>query len=186
MSYRVISSRQTLPTKVLGPAIFGLGALFFAGMFHLGLFPDLYQAMFHGGLPPALVNLFWGMWCLGALFSLWWGYRLKRVAVDGDCIYVSDYFTEDKLPLSDILAVTENRWLKGHPVTIEFASSTRWGHHIKFLPKVRVLVPSWVSHPIVAELRDMVYWAKAGQRMSDKLQQDSLVDPKVNSGANPG
>jgi hypothetical protein len=175
MSYRVISSGQTFMVKLLGPVIFGIGALFFAGMFYLGLFPDLYRAMFHGGLPPALINLFWGMWCLGALFSLWWGYRLKRVAVDGESIYISDYVTQDKLPLSDILEVTENRWIDLHPITIEFASRTRWGHFIKFMPKVRVFVPKWFSHPIVAELRDMVYWAKAGQRMSDKLEHESLT-----------
>jgi hypothetical protein len=40
------------------------------------------------------------------------------------------------------------------------------------MPKVRILVPRWFSHPIVAELRDMVYWAKAGQRMTDELQRD--------------
>src|SRR5258706_1047983 len=111
MNYRVISSGQTFLVKLLGPVVFGIGALFFAGMFYLGLFPDLYREIFHGILRPTLIDLFWGMWCLAALFSLWWGYRLKRVAVDGDFIYISDYFAEDKLPLSDILDVTANRWI---------------------------------------------------------------------------
>lgn len=81
------------------------------------------------------------------------------------------------MPLSDILAVSENRWIDLHPITIEFASSTPWGHFIKFMPKIRFLVPQWFSHPIVAELRDMVYWAKAGQRVTDKLQQEANTFP---------
>ena len=175
MSYRVISSGQTLAVKWLGPATFLFGAAFFAGMFYLGLFAGLYRQMFHGGLSPAIMNFFWGMWSLGTLFALWWGYRLKRVAVDGDLIYISDYFREVKLPLSDILEITENRWIDLHPITIEFASSTPWGHYVRFMPKVRILVPQWFSHPIVAELRDMVYWAKAGHRMTDELQRDATM-----------
>jgi hypothetical protein len=174
MSYRVISSAQTWAMKFVGPAGFILGAAFFAGMFYFGLFAELYRAMFEGGLSPALIDLFWGMWCLGTLFTAWWGYRLKRVAVDGDSIYISDYFQEAKLPLSDILKVSENRWIQLHPITVEFAGRTPWGHYIKFMPKIRIFVPQWFSHPIVPELRDMVYWARADQRVTDKLQQDSL------------
>ena len=174
MSYRVISSGQTWAVKFIGPASFVLGGLVFASMFYFGMFPGLYREMFEGVLSPALVDFFWGMWSLGGLFALWWGYRLKRIAVDGDSIYVSDYFREAKLPLGDILEVGENRWLDLHPITIEFASSTPWGHYIKFMPKIRVFVPQWFSHPIAAELRDMVYWAKASQRVADKLQQAAM------------
>ena len=58
-------------------------------------------------------------------------------------------------------------------MTIEFAGATPWGHYVKFIPKARFLVPGWVSHPIVGELRDMANWAKRSQHVSDKLQQDS-------------
>ena len=177
MSYRVISSGQTLSVKIFGPAFFVIFAIFFAGMFHFGMFPRVYRVIFNGGLSPAVINLFWGMWSLGGLIAVWWGYRLKRIAVDGDSIYVSDYFREVKFPLSDILEVSENRWINLHPVTIEFAPSTPWGHYIKFMPKVRFLVPNWFSHPIVAELRDMVYWAKAGQRVTDQLQRNAGALP---------
>ncbi len=177
MSYRLISSRQTQAGWVMGPVLFVVGSAFFAGMFCLGWFEVIYHGMFRNGLSPVAMNLFWGAWFLLWLLSLWWNYRLKRVAVDGDSIYVSDFLQSVKLPLSDILGVTENRWIKTHPVTIEFAGATPWGHYVRFMPKIRFLVPQWVSHPIVAELRDMVRWAKAGQRVSDRLQQDSLALP---------
>jgi hypothetical protein len=177
MSYRVISSAQTLSVKLSGPLVFVLGAGFVGAMVYFGAFPQIYRALFRGGLSPVALDVFWGMWCLGTLFACWWGYRLKRVAVDGDSIYLSDYFQEVELPLSDILAVTENRWIDLHPVTIEFASETPWGHYIKFMPKVRILVPQWFSHPIVAELRDMVYWARASQRVAGKLQMDAALPP---------
>jgi hypothetical protein len=175
MSYRVISSRQTQAGWVVGPVLLVVGTVFFAGMFHLGWFPGIYRNMFPHELSPVFVNLFWGVWFLLWFLSLWWSFRLKRIAVDGDSIYVSDFLRSVKLPLSGILAITENRSIKAHPVTIEFAGATPWGHYVKFMPKIRFLVPHWISHPIVAELRDMVYWAKAGERMSDKLQQDSLT-----------
>jgi hypothetical protein len=177
MSYRVISSAQTLSVKIMSPLMLVVGGCFFAGMFHLGLFPGIYRAMFHDGLSPVAVNIFWGLWSLIFLLSLWWGLRLKRVAVDGESIYISNYIQEVKLPLSDILDVRENRWIKTHPVAIAFASETPWGHTIRFMPKVRFLVPQWFSHPIVAELRDMVYWAKASQRVGDQLLKESVTLP---------
>src|SRR5215475_4113980 len=100
--------RDELPDHFLGPGFLVFGAAIFAGMFYLGLFPEIYHGIFHGEVPAAGRDIFWGAWCLATLFSLWWGYRLKRVAVDGDNVYVSDYFQEVKLPLTDVLAVTEN------------------------------------------------------------------------------
>jgi hypothetical protein len=98
--------------------------------------------------------------------------------VDGEAIHLSDFLTEATLPLDEVLDVSENRWLKIHPVTIEFAGATPWGHSVHFMPKIRFLVPSVVSHPIVAELRDMVRWARLNQRVSDRLRQDVLGLPR--------
>lgn len=175
MSYRVISSRQTEIGWVSAPLIFMAGTALLGGIFYFGWFPATYRRLFPAGLSPVGVNLVWGGWLLLSLFSLWWSFRLKRVAVDGETIRLSDFPT---LPLGEILDVSENRWLKIHPVTIEFADATPWGHSVHFMPKIRFLVPSLVSHPIVAELRDMVRWARLNQRISDKLQRDAMGLPR--------
>jgi hypothetical protein len=46
------------------------------------------------------------------------------------------------------------------------------------MPKIRFLVPSFMSHPIVGELRDMVSWAKLNDRVSAKLQQEAHPAPE--------
>ena len=177
MSYRVISSRQTELGWVIGPLFFIAGTILLVGTIYFGWFDAYYRIAFPRGLSPVELNLFWGAWLLFCVISLWWNFRLKCVAVDGESIYISDFLQRAKLPLGEILGVSENRWIKIHPVIIEFAGATPWGHYVRFMPKVRFLVPSFLSHPIVAELRDMADWAKRSQRVSDKLQQDSLALP---------
>jgi hypothetical protein len=177
MSYRVISSRQTELSWIIGPLFFIVATALLIGTLYFGWFAAYYRRVFPDGLSPVAANLFWGVWLLFCVLSLWWNYGLKRIAVDGESIYISDFLQHTKLPLGEILGVSENRWFKTHPVTIEFAGATPWGHHVKFIPKARFLVPNWVSHPIVGELRDMASWAKRSQRVSDKLQQDSLALP---------
>ena len=175
MSYRVISSRQTELGWVTSPLIFLAGTVLLIGVFNFGWFTAYYRTVFPGGLSPVEVNLAWGGWLLFSLFSLWWTYRFKRVAVDGESVYLADFLQRDKLPLREVLDVTENRWVKTHPVTIEFAGATRWGHRVRFIPKRRFLVPNLVSHPSVLELREMVRWAKLNDRVTAKLQQDSTL-----------
>ena len=176
MSVRVISSSQTWPRWVLGPVLFVASTIAAAGKLYLGWFPAYDRQLFAHGLPPAAVSLFWGIWFLFWLLSLWWTLRLKRVAIDRDWIYVSDFRQSVKLPLSDILGIRENAWIKSHPVTIEFAAATPWGHYVRFMPKIRLLL-GWTPNPMVAELRDMVNRAKANQRMTGKLQQEAYTTP---------
>ncbi len=188
MAYRVLSSAQTFQVKYLGPLLLLALTLFLIGMLELGLFPDLYRQMFHGGLSPAFIDAFWGGWILLILGSCWWSYRLKWVAVDGDSIYISDYVREVKLPLASIIEVRENRWLKSHLVSIQLGAETPWGSTIRFMPKIRLLTPNWVSHPVVEELRDMAYWARADKRIAAELAGASdagFVKPGPDRGLKP-
>jgi hypothetical protein len=149
---RVISSSQTFFVKFIGPALFVPVAAYL-----LLLSP-------RGGPFPGPFELPWLLMAGAFVYSLWWSFQLKRVAVDAVWIYVSDYSREIKLPLSAIVDVRENRWLKLHPVTIAFDRDTPWGTRIKFMPKIRVFIPGWLSHPIVAELREQGDLARAGRR----------------------
>jgi hypothetical protein len=111
-------------------------------------------------------------------YSLYWSLVLKRVAVDDDAIYVSDYSQEVRLPLSAIEEVRENRWLKLHPVTILLDRETPWGTTIKFMPKIRYFAFNWTSHPVVGELREMAAYARASRRASRGLER-SHGDPRL-------
>ncbi len=175
MSYRIISSRQTEAGWVTTPLCFLAGTILLIGVLHFGWLADYFRKLFPAGVSPVGENLAWGAWLLLSVFSLWWSYRFKRVALDDDTIYLSDFLQQAKLPLREILSVRENRWIKAHTVTIEFAGATPWGHYVRFMPKVRFLVPGWISHPVVADLRERVSWARLNERVTAQLRHDPVL-----------
>jgi hypothetical protein len=170
MSYRVLSSAQTFWIKVIWPIFMILGTIVLFALLEFRLLPDLYRSLFPVPLTPRLKDIFWAIWIICFVITFWWGFQLKRIAVDGESIYISNYLQEVKLPLSAIIEVRENIWLKMHPITLDLGQDTPWGTTIKFMPTIRFVMPNWVSHPVVAELRDMAYWAKAGKRMEQQLR----------------
>lgn len=86
-------------------------------------------------------------------YGIWSGKRLKRVQMDDNGLYVSNYFEEISLSFSDIEACEvkwegKNRW---NPiVTIDLNVVTPMGRQITFMAKL----PWNNSHSIVAELRE--------------------------------
>ena len=93
--------------------------------------------------------------CSPTAFIYYFAVRLKRVRIDEQALYISNYLTEVRIPLRDVAEISENRWINIHPVTIEFQRETPFGERIVFMPKVRWFA-FWSSHPIVAELRQAV------------------------------
>ncbi len=92
---------------------------------------------------------------VGTIF-IWWGcIRLKRVRMDAQALYISNYRTEIIVPFGNVSEITENRWVNTHPVTIHFHSDTEFGSQVTFMPKVRWF-GGWSSHPVVAEIRQAV------------------------------
>jgi hypothetical protein len=146
-----LSSRLTFITKTIFPAfwIAGFGAL--TALFWVGR-----------GLQAETGWLFLTAWIAGTLSFLWWCIPLKKVRVDGNALYVSNFRKEIVVPLTFIESVTENRWINVHPVTIHFRGDTEFGRKISFMPKSRVMF-FWSSHPVVDELRRMVAAAAPGR-----------------------
>jgi hypothetical protein len=77
--------------------------------------------------------------------------RYKEVSVDEEYLYVSNFIKEIAIPLSDIVDVTESRWLNTHPVTIYLKSPSEFGNKIVFMPTIRFF--GFTSHPVVSELK---------------------------------
>jgi len=95
-------------------------------------------------------------------FSIWYvvAGRLLVVLVDDRFLYVSNYRKEIRIRLSDVSKVTENAFINIHPVTIQLSKRTDFGTRITFMPKIwRVFF--FGSHPVVAELNELVARAKA-------------------------
>ena len=109
------------------------------------------------GDPPVLMKWeFLLFWIAGSGIVLWSCATLKRVRLDREFIYISNFRREISVPLSTISRVTENRWVNMHPVTIYFRVPTEFGDRIKFMPKSRFF-GLWTSHPVVDELRRMAH-----------------------------
>jgi hypothetical protein len=85
-------------------------------------------------------------------FILWICAPLKRVHVDRTTLLVSSFGREIRVPLTDIAAVTEARWINIHPVTIELRTPTEFGRRLVFMPRVQWFL-LWRPHPIVVELQ---------------------------------
>ena len=100
--------------------------------------------------PPKWLVLF--VWIAGAAYICWSCFRLKEVSVDDNYLYVSNYFKEIAIPLTEIYDVTENVWLQMHPVTIHLRSPSEFGNKIVFMPKARMFA-FFSSHPVVNELK---------------------------------
>jgi hypothetical protein len=147
---RNISSVQTFWMKFLLPSIWILG--FGSGTVSLWL------GIMHGrnNAPPPedMKWVFLMIWIAGTLGFLWMAASLKRVRVDSQCLYVSNYLRETSTPFSNIKDVTENRWVNYHPVTIHFRDAIEFGDKIRFMPKQRYF-GFWRSHPIVGELKEL-------------------------------
>jgi len=147
---KTLSSAQTFLMKILFPGMW-------ISLFGLGTF-GLWSNLLHGknGSPPDsnMKWIFLIIWVLGTLFVLKNFGTLKKVRVDSKFIYISNYFREIAIPLNMIADVTENRWMKTHPVTVHLAEDTLFGDQVTFIPKFR-LTGLFSSHPVVAELKRM-------------------------------
>jgi len=148
---RTLSSAQSFLMKVIFPILWigGFGAATL----------NLWLGTMHGpggtGAPTFMRWQFLVMWLAGAAFIGWSCARLKRVRIDREFLYVSNYRREIMVPLSTIEAVTENRWINIHPVAVRFRVPTEFGQTITFMPTARFF--GWSSHPVVEELRDAAH-----------------------------
>jgi len=79
---------------------------------------------------------------------------LKRVSIDEQFLYVSNYFNEIAIPFSDIGDVTQNLWLNNQQVTIHFKVPNEFGGAIVFMPRFRFF-PFAGRHPVVDRLKQL-------------------------------
>jgi len=153
---QTLSSAQTFFMKFVFPVVWIGG--FAAATLSLFLSPHSWTGT-GGGLPEASMKWFFLFATLVGTIFIWWAcVRLKRVRMDGEALYISNYSTEIVVPLANVAEVTENRWVNSHPVTIHFHSDTGFGSHVMFMPKIRWFA-FWSSHPVVEQIRLAVYRA---------------------------
>ena len=142
---------MTIPMKVIIPPIW-IG-LFVVGTILLFVAGDQFKDQYGNSPDPIVKWVVFLATILGSAAMYKWGIMLKRVRMDSDALYISNYLREITVPLRNVERVTENYWLVNpHHVTIQFNFETDFGSQVVFMPKVK-----WraflSSHPIVAELQ---------------------------------
>jgi hypothetical protein len=110
-------------------------------------------------------TLMWALVMVGLVRTL--GF-LKRVEVDDDALYVSNYTTEVRIPLSEVFAVCASGGSKGLTrVSIALRNPSAFGQSIEFLPR---LGQCWAGMgPAIREL----------QALCDQASARNGVDPAV-------
>jgi hypothetical protein len=91
------------------------------------------------------------IWIIGSLFIWAICIRNKRVEIDDLNLYISNYFREISVPLSQIENVSEYVWVNPRLVVIRLREDTCFGKSIQFIPKT-LFFTFWKQHPVVSEL----------------------------------
>jgi hypothetical protein len=143
-----LSTRWTYFYKYIFPALW-------IGGFASGTCVMWFQSLVNRAADPEIASMRWIFLLatiVGSTVIIWSSRRLKKVSMDGQFLYVSDFSNEIQVPLSAISKVTENRWDNSHPVTIYFSQPTDFGQKITFMPTIRMF-GFWSSHPVVDKIR---------------------------------
>lgn len=140
---REISSKQTFFLKIILPVIFTLMiSIAFLGVVsssrgnEILLFTILFSLFGFVGVSAMYLTVM----------------RYKKVSVDDEFLYVSNYRTEIKIPVSNIADVTEIKWVRTRPMTIHLKTNSEFGRKIVFTPKFNGF-RVFADNPLIAELK---------------------------------
>jgi hypothetical protein len=111
----------------------------------------IYQVSFsaNGRPDPARIALAIVIAAASMIYARWLD-RAKRVWIDTENLYVSDYRRETTIPLTNIQAVKVTTWIRPLRISIWFEKPTIFGEKIAFFP-ARTERDALPDHPAVAE-----------------------------------
>lgn len=126
----LLSSNSTLLYRLFLPMFFTI----FMGATCIAAWTDEDGGILSDTLPPHVGNIVWTL-----LFSIWlWivirkMWSLRRVEVDTENLYVSNYWHTAKYGLEDIEALTQRKTLWLPMATIRLRGKGRFGRDIRFI-----------------------------------------------------
>lgn len=139
-----LSSKWTFALKYLYPCIWFIGV------------PFIYVVIVGiGGLHFTEITIaFCAVWLfLGLLYTITY-YDLKKVSLEKDFIYVTNYEKDETINLDLIENVVEKKvFFGGRRITVLFNKPTEFGLQISFLAQPPLLPDPRLPHPVVSELK---------------------------------
>jgi hypothetical protein len=150
---RRLSSIFTFPAVISGPAL-----LVSAGL--LALYLYVLRESSAPSTLPWLVGLLAFMGMVVWVTFLW--HRSRRVLVDDEKFYVSNYFlNEITIPIRSIDHIEEVIHSRHNFVELHVVEPTRIGRVIRFMPRLQANSRFNHTDPIAGELRQMIASAKS-------------------------
>lgn len=147
---RELSSKQTFFLKIILP-------IFFVAML-MTVFAGIIFSSKKVELLPLIIIL--PLIGLAGMFVMYLTVmRYKKVSVDEQFLYISNYRNEIKVPLSNISDVTETKWIRTRPITIHLKNDSEFGRKIVFTPKMNGF-RVFADNPIIAELKELANFNK--------------------------
>jgi hypothetical protein len=146
IAMEVISSKTTFLCKFLLPvifAVFSFAVLIFdrSSSFHPANNEIISRHM-------KIISLGYPFLFIG--FPIWAFGGLKKVCIDGEYLFISNYLRQVRVPIANIASV-EERGRRAHRIRIYLKEKTEFGSKIDFVP--RGLALPWQQHPIFGRLR---------------------------------
>jgi hypothetical protein len=142
---QTISTNLTLFLKIFIPVFW----MIFFGAFTVGTFvQDIASGPFLPGTFRWVALLFFAAGSTLLYFTLM---PLKRVEMDLDYMYVSNYFKTLRYPYPSIDKIKERDWLLFHTVHVRLREPGSFGQDIVFLCRGKKLTRYLNSHPEVAK-----------------------------------
>ncbi len=142
-----VSTNMTLVYKVFIPTFW----IVFFGSFVIVSF--VYKDHYQGSIPGEYLRTGAILFFLTGFAFLWLTLlRLKRVEMDKDFIYVTNYFKHYKYPWSNIEKITEHKFFHTNIVTIKFKVPGTFGKQITFVASNKLFRLFRADHPEIEVL----------------------------------
>lgn len=81
--------------------------------------------------------------------------RAKKVFMDSEYLYISNFFKEIKVPLKEISDVKDDSWSQLRPIVVHFKEETEFGDRIMFLGRMEAFL-FFSDHPAANKLRSAI------------------------------
>jgi hypothetical protein len=137
-----LSSGHTVIAKIVFPTLFYLSMTF-------AIISLIIEGQYIGALAAFFILLLFGTIIYLGLV------RLKRVSVDSEFLYVSNYIKTVKIPLTDIQEVNETWIINIHPIWLTLRQRTEFGNTILFMPTFDITA-SFSDHSVTKELKKLI------------------------------
>ena len=143
-----VSSNLTLALVIFLPILW----ITFFGAFTLAIW--VYKMDYYGSLPGATLRFgMLGFVLTGLVIFFFTTWRLKRVEVDNEYLYVTNYFKHVRYPLEQIANFEVKDWRLFKVVSVRLPGKGSFGQNIVFLPSGKAFETFAASHEILQQKR---------------------------------